>query len=96
MKPKGATTVLVLALIFSLAAVQFGCDGRISQKSFQKIENGMTEDEVTKILGEPTESASLGVGGFSGTTSTWKGEGGTIAIQFMNGKVAMKTFTKGE
>ena len=94
MKRRDTLTVLALALIFSLAIIQLGCECRISQKSFQEIETGMTEAEVEKILGEPTKAASLSVGGFSGTTSTWRGEDGTIAIQFMNGKVAMKTFTK--
>ena len=94
MKRRDALTILALALILSLAMIQLGCECRISQKSFQKIETGMTEVEVGKILGEPTQTASMSVGGFSGTTSTWKGEAGTVAIQFMNGKVAMKTFTK--
>lgn len=94
MKRRDTPTILALAFILSLAMVQLGCDSRISRKSFQKIETGMTEAEVEKILGEPTQAASLSVAGFSGTTSTWKGEAGTIAVQFMNGKVAMKTFTK--
>ncbi len=94
MKRRDTLSILALALILSLAIIQLGCECRISQKNFQKVETGMTEAEVEKILGEPTQAASLSVGGFSGTTSTWKGEGGTIAIQFMNGKVAMKTFTK--
>lgn len=96
MKRTAATTALALALVFSLSILSAGCEGRISQENFQKIENGMTEAEVAEILGEPTEAASLGLGGWTGTTSTWKAESGTIAIQFMNGKVAMKTFTKKE
>ena len=94
MKRRDTLTILALALILSLAMIQLGCECRIDQESFQKIETGMTEAEVGAILGEPTEAASLSVGGFSGTTSTWKGETGTIAIQFINGKVAMMTFTK--
>ena len=94
MKRRYTLTTLALALTLSLAMIQLGCESRISQKSFQEIETGMTEAEVGKILGEPTQAASVSLGGFSGTTSTWKGDTGTIAVQFMNGKVAMKTFTK--
>jgi hypothetical protein len=56
----------------------------------------MAETEVREILGEPTETSSFGVGPFSGTSSVWKGKRGTIAIQFVNGKVTFKTFTKDE
>ncbi len=91
---KRRNTLTILALILFLAIIQLGCECGISQKSFQKIETGMTEAEVENILGEPAEAASLSVAGFSGTTSTWKGKAGTIAIQFINGKVAMMTFTK--
>jgi len=86
---------LGMALLLCLALGQTACGSRVSQENFQKIENGMTEAEVTKILGEPTDAASMSLGPFSGTTSTWKGKQGTIAIQFVNGKVALKTFTKG-
>ena len=96
MKRRATATVLALALVLSLSIVLTGCERRISQENFQKIESGMTEAEVMEILGEPTEAASVGLGGWTGTTSTWKTEKGTIAIQFMNGKVAMKTFTKGK
>ena len=83
--------VLALGLMIGLAA----CESRVSQENFQKITNGMTEAEVTKLLGEPNDAASMSLGPFSGTTSTWKSKDGIIAIQFVNGKVALKTFTKG-
>ncbi len=91
----GVRSVLGLGLALCLAIGVAACDPRVSQENFQKIENGMAEAEVTKILGDPTDAASMSLGPFSGTTSTWKGKDGTIAIQFVNGKVALKTFTKG-
>lgn len=86
---------IALALMLCVVLGQAACESRINQENFQKIKNGMTEDEVTKILGEPSDAASMSLGPFSGTTSTWKSKNGTIAIQFVNGKVALKTFTKG-
>lgn len=57
----------------------------------------MTKEEVESILGAPTDSKSVGIGGFSGGNSTWKAEDGTtITIQFVNGKVAGKQFFKSD
>jgi hypothetical protein len=71
-----------------------GCGSTISEENFEKIHSGMTQAEVRAILGEPTESASMGVGPLVGTTATWRGEGGTITIQFVNEKVFAKQFVK--
>jgi outer membrane protein assembly factor BamE (lipoprotein component of BamABCDE complex) len=68
--------------------------GKISQENFNKIQVGMTQAEVQKILGEPTESSSLDIAGFSGTTSTWRAGDTTVTIQFVNGKVVAKQYSK--
>jgi hypothetical protein len=70
-----------------------GCGPRIDQEAFAKISDDMPEAEVFAILGEPDDSSSFSLGGLSATSATWEGRGGTIAIQFVNGKVALKTFT---
>jgi hypothetical protein len=54
----------------------------------------MTMDEVQSILGKPTESSNVDVAGMSGGSATWQGEEGTISIQFVNGKVKAKQFSK--
>jgi len=90
-----ARGALGIALALCLGLALSACESRVTQENFQKITNGMPEAEVTKILGKPTDVASMSLGPFSGTTSTWKGKEGTVAIQFVNGKVALKTFTKG-
>jgi outer membrane murein-binding lipoprotein Lpp len=36
----------------------------------------------------------MGVAGLSGSSSTWKKDKTSITIQFVNGKVALKNFTK--
>ena len=40
------------------------------------------------------ESSSVDVAVFSGTASTWKKDGIVITIQFANGKVVAKQFSK--
>jgi hypothetical protein len=45
-------------------------------------------------LGDPTESTSMGVGTLVGTAATWRGNGSTIVIQFVNGKVVAKQFVR--
>lgn len=75
------------------AALLLGCGSKVSQENFAKIQSGMTESEVTAILGPPTESNSIGFGPVGGTTSTWKDNGRTITIQFVNGKVIAKAFS---
>jgi outer membrane protein assembly factor BamE (lipoprotein component of BamABCDE complex) len=39
-----------------------GCGSKITQENFDKIQVGMGQDEVTTILGKPTESSSVSFG----------------------------------
>ncbi len=82
------TSVLVLAL--ALAA----CGDSVTQRNFDKIGTDMSRDEVISILGKPTESSSMSLGGVSGTAATWEGAEGTVTIQFVNEKVVAKQFTR--
>ena len=85
--------VLVMVICMSLVS----CIGSpISQENFEKIQTGMPLAQVTGILGPPTESSSVDVAVFSGTVSKWKAVDVTITIQFVNGKVVAKQFSKGE
>ena len=78
-------------LILSLALL--GCNSKINQENYQKIQNGMTLEEVKAILGEPTDVQTAGIGGLSGTSAVWKNkEGAKIDIKFVNNKVQLKTF----
>lgn len=81
----------LLALIVTL----YACGAAINSSNFEKIQTDMSQAEVTRILGEPTESNSIDFGPFSGTQSTWKNKGSSITIQFVNGKVKAKQFSKG-
>ena len=67
---------------------------KVTEENFAKVDEGMTEEQVTAILGKPTEANSVSVLGVSGTTSRWVGNGATITIRFVNGKVALKSYDK--
>lgn len=82
-----------LCLVISLNLIS--CGGPpLTQENFDKIQNGMTLAQVQAILGEPTESSSVDVAVFSGAVSKWKQGDVTITIQFVNGKVVAKQFSK--
>ena len=84
-----AATALALA-----AALGLACDRpRVDREHFARIEHDMPEAEVMAILGEPSDTSGFSLGGLSATSAIWKGPEGTIAIQFVNGKVMLKTFT---
>jgi len=81
--------------LFALAALLLlAACSKVTQENFARIQNGMTEQEVAAILGSPTESSSGSLLGLSGTSSKWIGGDAVIAISFVNGKVALKTFDK--
>jgi hypothetical protein len=81
---------LALVLLVWLA----GCGSKITQENFDQVHTGMSQDEVTAILGKPTESSSVSFGALSGGSWIWKKNGAMIAIQFANGKVLAKQFTQ--
>ena len=78
-----------------LAAVLLSACSKVNQENFLKVQDGMTEQEVIALLGRPTESNSVNVLGVSGTTSRWASGDAVIAVSFVNGKVAFKSFDKG-
>jgi len=81
------------ALAFAAVLLLAACS-KVTQENFARIQDGMSEQEVTAILGSPTESSSGSVLGISGTSSKWAGGDATITIRFVNGKVALRTFDK--
>jgi len=84
-----------LCLVITLSLISCG-GSKLTQENFEKIQTGMTLAQVQAILGEPTESSSVDVAVFSGTVSKWRQEDVTITIQFVNGKVVAKQFSKGK
>jgi hypothetical protein len=81
----------MLALLVALALA--ACS-KVTQENFANIQEGMSEQEVISLLGEPTESNSINVLGVSGTASRWVSGDAAINVRFVNGKVALKSFDK--
>ncbi len=95
MKPIPRRELCIFALLFAFAFLMAGCGAdKINKANFDKIQTGMTEAEVQAILGPPTESTGVDITVFSGTTSIWKRGDTEIAVQFVNGKVVAKKFSK--
>lgn len=90
----GKLLVKLMAITF-LSTFLVGCYSKITQENYDKIQTGMTLEEVKAVLGEPTESNTLGIGNLlSGTSAVWKNEETTITINFLNNKVQLKTFNE--
>jgi SmpA / OmlA family len=87
-------TIHISALLFLLLLVLAACGSKVSESNYAKIEIDMTEEQVRSLLGAPTESSSINVAGLSGTSLKWVGKEGTINVQFLNGKVKAKAFSK--
>jgi hypothetical protein len=87
-------TLLKLTLAVALSAFLFGCASKINQANYDKIENGMTMEQVEAILGKATEAKTAGIGPLSGTSAAWSSDTVTISIKFVNGKVQLKSFTE--
>ncbi len=83
--------LVIAALLLTLAACS-----KITQENFSRITDGMTEQEVIALLGEPTESQSISVLGVSGTASRWVSNDAVITIQFVNGKARLRFFDKAD
>lgn len=77
-----------------LLAIFLVACSRVTQENFDKIQPGMTMEQVVTILGNPTTSESMNVMGLSGTSAQWKDNNAVISIQFFNNTVQVKTFNK--
>lgn len=81
------------SLAFAALLLLAACS-KITPENFAKVQDGMSEQEVSAILGSPTETSSSSILGISGTSSTWRGGDAVITVRFVNGKVALKSFDK--
>ncbi len=86
---------LIRIFVFTLCFVVFACS-KVSQSNYEKIKDNMTTKEVTAILGEPTHAEGVNIMGISGTSAVWKDQHGEIDIQFLNDRVAVKSFSKAD
>ena len=94
MSVKQLQTIQGATALFLLLFVLLACGSKATESNYAKVEIDMTEEQVKSLLGAPTESSSINVAGLSGTSLKWVGKEGTINVQFLNGKVKAKAFSK--
>lgn len=72
------------------SSVQSPVDAARVKKNFSRVRTGMSEDEVLKLLGAPTNSGGFAAGeGQGSATKTWEVDEVTYGVIFLNGKVQM-------
>ena len=86
---RAGTVALMAIAVFMLSAIA-GCS-KVNRGNYDKIQSGMTVQQVKDILGNPDETTSggasvLGVGG-TATTMVWKSGNKSITVTFVNDTV---------
>ena len=66
-----------------------GCS-KVTKSNYDKIETGMTQQQVEDILGAGTPTQSVDVGGLGAKQLQWKDGNKTITVTIVNGKVTLK------
>ncbi len=83
-----------ISILFFLTTL-IACS-RVTEENYDRIESGMDEAAVIKILDEPAESSNMGIGSLKGKSSVWDDGKVRISIQFFNSKVKLKKFGAAE
>jgi hypothetical protein len=76
----------VAMLLLCLAA----CGSRLNQENFDKIREGMSQNEVREILGAPVDASGGSFLGLSGGEAVWKDDKTIITVHFLNDRVVSK------
>ncbi len=75
-----ATAILLVGILLAI----MGCS-KVTPQNFEKLNSGMSYEEVRKIIGEPTNCESMiGV-----KTCVWKDGEKTIDVKFLTDKVLL-------
>ena len=83
-------------LCAALSLVLLGCGGgsplTLNQQNLDKIQDDMSEAEVTAIMGQPTDSQTqpIPIVGGTQTTYTYRNDHAEVVIVFKNDKVKEK------
>jgi chemotaxis signal transduction protein len=84
------SAVAVIAMVAFLLAGVVGCN-RVTRENYNKVQAGMTVQQVKDILGNPDETKSAGASvlGISAdkTTMIWKSGDKSITVTFVNEQV---------
>ena len=87
--------IQICLLVIGIVAILSACT-QVTEENFNKVQVGMTMNQVTIILGPPTSTESVNFLGLSGTTAIWKTQNAEITILFFNDKVQVKGFKQSQ
>lgn len=94
-------TPMVTAILLLFMILTTGCATQLTHENFAKIREGMSEQQVIALLGEPTDSRSISTGswfgivdGLSETSMVWESNEAKVDIIFVNGKVKTKNYKR--
>ncbi|MGQ0656883.1 MAG: outer membrane protein assembly factor BamE domain-containing protein [Chromatiales bacterium] len=101
-----STRAVLLALVIGFSLALTGCGSKINKTNANMVNTGMTEQEVTDLLGPPSETTEFNVPDLGALTggntsempgilkgakhSVWREDQKVIMITFVNGKVIAK------
>ena len=99
--------VIRLTVALALCLLIPACKSKVNKTNFEKVKDGMTLDEVEKVLGRGTKETGDGsnvAGQFGvaipstptsggGETYTWESSANTITVTLRQGKVVHKRAT---
>lgn len=71
--------------------VLLGACSKVNPENYQKIESGMSRDEVYAILGQPDEVSGGGVGSLTVGAEKWAGRDHVISVNFAGDKLVLKS-----
>lgn len=97
MKLSTKINLSLLTLILSIFLLTSCGDNKITKENYDKIENGMTLEEVEKILGKgeanaetSTDLSSVGMGKVTASVYSWQDGSNVITMTFSNNKLEAK------
>ncbi len=85
------------ALLAPLAAIVLiaACTS-VNTKNYQRIETGMTREQVYSIIGKPDQINGGGIDELWVSAETWRGRNQTIHVVFGGDSVAVKSIRLGD
>lgn len=89
---RGTTMNFFKVLILSSLLVLLAACSKVTEENYQQVENGMTVDQVAKIIGKPDVTESTNLAGISTSRSEWHGKKGVISIRYIGEKVRAKNW----
>ncbi|MES0874485.1 outer membrane protein assembly factor BamE [Sinimarinibacterium sp. HSW-8] len=82
---------MIRRIAVSVLALWLVACNRVTPENYEKIESGMSRDEVHALLGKPDEVSGGGVGRMTLMTERWNGREHVISVTFATDKVTLKS-----